>query len=102
MKYPLLFSASVLFALPVWSHSAAPSVATTVVLTLVVAIDSTKQSFKFKQMLAPESVDFNYLLKFCQVYHTARLIANRRQVPFWEAGDVYEKVGKAPLRKTKM
>ena len=48
----------------------------------------------------PESVDFDYLLKFCQVYaHTARLIANRRQAPFWTADDVYEKAGKALYEK---
>ncbi|QJW88245.1 M20/M25/M40 family metallo-hydrolase [Spirosoma taeanense] len=44
----------------------------------------------------PESLDFNYVKRFCQAYvHAARLIANRPTRPQWSAGDKYEAVGKA-------
>jgi hypothetical protein len=43
----------------------------------------------------PETVDFNYLLKFCQAYtYTARLIADRKAAPQWIAGDKYEAAAK--------
>lgn len=43
----------------------------------------------------PETVDFDYLLKFCQTYcYAARLIADRPVVPKWEPGDKYEAAGK--------
>jgi len=41
------------------------------------------------------SIDYDYLLKFCQAYAlTARLIANKRGRPTWEVGDKYEEAGK--------
>ncbi|XWW44443.1 M28 family peptidase [Fibrella sp. USSR17] len=44
----------------------------------------------------PETIDFEYLLKFCQSYaRAARLIADRSARPFWVAGDKYEAAGKA-------
>ncbi|MBD2751805.1 M28 family peptidase [Spirosoma validum] len=44
----------------------------------------------------PESLNFNYVLRFCQAYaHTARLIANRATRPQWSAGDKYEPAAKA-------
>ena len=44
----------------------------------------------------PESLDFNYVLRFCQAYaHSARLIANRPTRPQWSAGDKYEAAAKA-------
>ncbi len=44
----------------------------------------------------PETIDFDYLLKFCKAYvHAARLIADRAQPPQWEAGDKYEPAAKA-------
>ncbi|GAA4405882.1 M20/M25/M40 family metallo-hydrolase [Nibrella viscosa] len=44
----------------------------------------------------PDTIDFNYLLKFCQAYtHAARLIANRPTRPQWSAGDKYEPAAKA-------
>ena len=44
----------------------------------------------------PETIDYNYLLKFCQSYAlAARLIANRPTRPFWMVGDKYEAAGKA-------
>lgn len=50
----------------------------------------------------PETVDYDYLLKYCQAYiHTARLIGNRAQAPFWVAGDKYEKAGKELYKNTK-
>ncbi len=44
----------------------------------------------------PDTIDFNYLHKYCQAYaHTARLIGNMEKRPFWVSGDKYEKAGKA-------
>jgi hypothetical protein len=43
-----------------------------------------------------DSFNFSYFLKFCKAYvHSARLIADMKEKPFWRAGDKYEKVGKA-------
>lgn len=43
----------------------------------------------------PETIDFNYLLKFSQAYtYAARLIANREKAPQWSAGDKYEEAAK--------
>jgi len=43
----------------------------------------------------PESIDFDYLLKFCQSFaHSARLIANKPITPYWIAGDKYEPAAK--------
>ncbi|GAB3708581.1 M20/M25/M40 family metallo-hydrolase [Spirosoma flavus] len=44
----------------------------------------------------PESLNFSYVLRFCQAYaHTARLIADRATRPQWSPGDKYEAAGKA-------
>ncbi len=44
----------------------------------------------------PESLDMNYVYRFCEAYaHAARLIANRATRPQWSAGDKYEAAGKA-------
>ena len=44
----------------------------------------------------PETVNFRYFHRYCQVYaHAARLIANREKQPAWKAGDKYEKAYKA-------
>lgn len=44
----------------------------------------------------PETIDFNYLLKFSQAYtYAARLIANMPTAPKWAAGDKYEEAAKA-------
>lgn len=43
----------------------------------------------------PETIDFNYLLKFCQAYtYASRLIADRKIAPMWSAGDKYEPAAK--------
>lgn len=43
----------------------------------------------------PETIDFDYLQKFCQALaRTARLIANDEERPFWVEGDKYEEAGK--------
>lgn len=43
----------------------------------------------------PESIDFNYLLKFSQAYtYAARLIADMVKPPQWIAGDKYEAAAK--------
>lgn len=47
-----------------------------------------------------DSIDFDYLLKFCQVFaHSTRLIANKMEAPFWKKGDKYEEAGKALYKK---
>jgi hypothetical protein len=43
----------------------------------------------------PETVDFDYLLKFSKAYtYAARLIADRAKAPQWVAGDKYEEASK--------
>lgn len=43
----------------------------------------------------PETIDFNYLLKFSQAYtYAARLIADMAIAPKWKAGDKYEEAAK--------
>jgi hypothetical protein len=43
----------------------------------------------------PETIDFNYLLKFCQAYtYATRLIADRKTAPQWSPGDKYEPAAK--------
>ena len=43
----------------------------------------------------PETIDFNYLLKFSQAYtYATRLIADRKVAPQWSVGDKYEAAGK--------
>ena len=42
----------------------------------------------------PESINFNYLQKFCQSFtYACRLIADRPVSPFWIKGDKYEEAG---------
>ncbi len=42
-----------------------------------------------------ESVDFDYVLKYCQSYaFAAELIANLKKSPKWKKGDKYEEAGK--------
>jgi len=43
----------------------------------------------------PETIDFNYLLKFSQAFtYAARLIADMPKAPQWIAGDKYEEAAK--------
>lgn len=43
----------------------------------------------------PETINFNYLLKFSQAYtYATRLIADRKTAPQWSAGDKYEQAAK--------
>lgn len=40
----------------------------------------------------PDSIDYDYLLKFCQAYTAmARMIADKPQTPAWTPGDEFEK-----------
>jgi hypothetical protein len=42
----------------------------------------------------PDSIDYDYLLKYCQSFaHAARLIANKAERPMWKEGDKYEAAG---------
>ncbi len=44
----------------------------------------------------PDTIDFSYLLKFCQAYtYAARLIADKATRPQWITGDKYEAAGQA-------
>ncbi len=46
-----------------------------------------------------DSFNFSYFLKFCKAYvHSARLIADMREKPFWKPGDKYEPAGKKLFR----
>lgn len=53
---------------------------------------------KYYHMAADEAGDdfnFSYFLKFCKAYvHSARLIADMKEKPFWNPGDTYEKAGR--------
>ncbi|MEM1325647.1 MAG: M28 family peptidase [Bacteroidota bacterium] len=43
----------------------------------------------------PDSIDYDYLLKYCQSFaYAARLIANKTERPMWKEGDKYEAAGK--------
>jgi len=44
----------------------------------------------------PETVDFDYLLKYCKVYsYLTRLAGDKAETPRWTAGDKYEATSKA-------
>jgi Peptidase family M28/PA domain len=56
------------------------------------AFDAEINKFYHQVGDSPESVNYNYLLKFCQAYiYSARLIGDRPTAPKWKAGDKYEK-----------
>ena len=59
------------------------------------AFDQAIQKYYHQAIDNPESLDMNYVHRFCQAYaHTARLIANRATAPQWITGDKYEAAGK--------
>ncbi len=44
---------------------------------------------------ADENFNFSYFLRFCKAYvHSARLISDMKDTPFWKPGDEYEKAGR--------
>jgi hypothetical protein len=46
-----------------------------------------------------DSFNYSYFLKFCKAYvHSARLIADMKEKPFWKPGDKYEAAGKKLYR----
>ncbi len=56
------------------------------------AFDAEINKFYHQVSDSPESVNYNYLLKFCQAYiYSARLIGDRPTAPKWKVGDKYEK-----------
>lgn len=56
------------------------------------AFDAEINKFYHQVSDSPESVDYDYLLKYCQAYiYSARLIGDRATAPKWKAGDKYEK-----------
>ena len=57
--------------------------------------DMDEEIMKYYHQVAdnPESIDYDYLLKFCQAFaHAARLIADKEDAPAWTPGDEYEKI----------
>jgi hypothetical protein len=60
------------------------------------AFDESIGKYYHQAIDNPESLDFNYVQKFCQAFaYAARLIADRPIRPQWSAGDKYEAAGKA-------
>lgn len=60
----------------------------------VTAMDEEIMKYYHQVTDNPDSVDYDYLLKFCQAFaHSARLIADKDVIPAWTPGDEYEKVG---------
>ncbi|MGA0556308.1 M28 family peptidase [Larkinella sp. VNQ87] len=58
--------------------------------------------FKYYHQAAdnPDTINFGYLLKFCQAFsYAARLIADKQNRPQWVAGDKYEAAAKALYAK---
>lgn len=48
----------------------------------------------------PDTIDYDYLHKFCQAYaHSARQVADRKERPFWVTGDKYYEAGKELYKK---
>jgi len=59
------------------------------------AFDEAIGTYYHQAIDNPESLNFNYVHRFCQAYaHAARLIANRPTRPQWSVGDKYETAGK--------
>jgi hypothetical protein len=60
------------------------------------AFDAAIFKYYHKAEDNPETINFTYLHKHCQVFaYAARLIANRKDQPKWIANDKYEKAYKA-------
>lgn len=59
------------------------------------AFDAEIQKYYHQVTDDAESVDFDYVLKYCRSYaYAAELIANLKNAPQWEKGDKYEEAGK--------
>lgn len=59
------------------------------------AFDAAIGKYYHQAIDNPESLNFNYVQRFCQAYaHAAHLIANRPTRPQWSAGDKYEPAAK--------
>jgi hypothetical protein len=44
----------------------------------------------------PDSVDYDYLLKFTRAYvYACRMVGNMKERPYWTKGDDYYEVGEA-------
>ena len=60
------------------------------------AFDAAIGKYYHQAIDNPESLNFNYVQRFCQAYaHAARLIADRATRPQWSAGDKYEPAAKS-------
>ncbi len=61
----------------------------------ITSFDASIQKYYHQVSDNPDSIDYDYLLKYCQAYaHTARLVGDNQERPTWKAGDKYEKAGK--------
>ncbi|PHI19199.1 peptidase M28 [Lewinellaceae bacterium SD302] len=57
--------------------------------------DDTMMKYYHQVTDNPNTIDYDYLLKYCQSFtYIARLIANMEGRPFWAEGDKYEEAGK--------
>lgn len=60
------------------------------------AFDAAIMKFYHQVTDNPNTIDYDYLQKYCQAFaHTARILGDRAQRPVWKAGDKYEKAGQA-------
>ncbi len=58
----------------------------------VTAMDEDIMKYYHQLSDNPESIDYDYLLKFCQAFaHATRLIADKEIQPAWTPGDKYER-----------
>ncbi len=58
----------------------------------VTAMDDEIMKYYHQVSDNPESIDYDYLLKFCQAFaHATRLIADKEVKPAWTPGDKYER-----------
>jgi Zn-dependent M28 family amino/carboxypeptidase len=60
------------------------------------SFDDTVAKYYHQVADNPDTIDFDYLHKFCQsLARAARLIGDREELPQWKAGDKYEEAGKS-------
>jgi Zn-dependent M28 family amino/carboxypeptidase len=59
------------------------------------SFDAEIQKYYHQVTDEADSIDFEYLYKYCKVFvEAARNIANMETLPFWKEGDKYEQSGK--------
>lgn len=64
------------------------------------AFDSEINKYYHKAADDPDTIDYDYLLRFCKaIAHTTRLLADSAVRPQWKEGDKYEAAGKELYNK---